>query len=803
MRISLDWLKAYVDVDLPAEDLAHRLTLAGLEVGAVERRGEGIEDVVVGQVLERGPHPNADRLSLCRVTDGAETYDIVCGATNMQPGDRVALARVGARLPGGVEIRKAKIRGQTSLGMMCSSRELGLGDDHSGIMILPAKAPLGSRVIDVLGLPDAILEVEITPNRPDCLSVVGVAREVAALTGAPLRIPEPCVPEEGDPVGPQTSVEIRDPDLCPRYAARIVRGIRLGPSPLWMQRRLESAGVRAINNAVDVTNYVLLELGHPLHAFDLHRLAGERIVVQRAGAGEVFRTLDGQDRTLDGEALVICDGERAVALAGIMGGLNSEVYDDTVDVLLESAYFLPSNIRATSKRLGLRTEASYRFERGTDIEGLRRALDRAAELLVELAGGVVAKGVWDAYPKPRTPAVVPLRASKLSSVLGVAVSADEAARHLESLGIPVVDRDADGLRAEIPTHRVDLEREIDLIEEVARVRGYDSIPVSLPRVPMTCDAPPPRWSLAERSRDALAALGLREAITLSFVDPAEDERVGLPEGSPLRAKVALANPLSRETAVLRTSLLPGLLRAVGLNARRQVRDARLFEVGRTFHPLEGQPLPQEALRAAAVLAGRRHPLGWWSGADAVDFYDAKGVVEAFLRRLGVEQARFEPAPHLPWLHPGRAARVLAGERELGWVGQVHPDRLDPYEIPGPAVAFELSVEDVGAVAEGTGHFRGLARFPSVERDLAIVVDRGVSAQAALDAVGAVASPLVRAAVLFDAFEGGRLPEGKVSLAIRVTFRADDRTLTEAEVEDVEALILRRLESQVGARLRDT
>lgn len=802
MRISLNWLRSYVDVALSPEALAERLTMAGLEVGAVERLGEGIDDVVVAQILEKGRHPDADRLSLCRVTDGAEEYDIVCGATNMVAGDKVALARVGTRLPGGVRIKKSKIRGQTSFGMMCSERELGLSDEHQGILVLPEEAPVGEPLVRVLGLPDVVLDVELTPNRADCLSVVGVAREVAALTGAPLRVPAPAVPEAGDPVEGQTSIEIHAPDLCHRYAARIARGVRLGPSPLWLTQRLRAAGVRAISNVVDVTNYVLLELGHPLHAFDLRRLAGERIVVQRAREGERFVTLDGQERVLDPDTLMICDAERPVGLAGIMGGLNSEVQEDTTDLLLESAYFQPENIRSSSRRLGLRTEASYRFERGTDVEGLLRALDRAAELIVELGGGTVARGVWDAYPTPHAPARVTLRLAKVASVLGVAIPAARVEAHLTGLGMTVLARDGDRFEVAIPTHRIDLEREIDLIEEVARLEGYDAIPVTLPRVPMACEPVPERLMLADRARDALVAAGLREAVTLSFIDPAEDDRLALPPDSALRPKVALQNPLSRETAVLRTSLLPGLLQAAGLNARRQARDVRLFEVGRTFHPVAEQPLPREVLRVAGVLAGRRRPLGWSDGAEAVDFYDLKGAVEDLLDRLQVRGARWETAGDLPWLHPGRAARVTAGETMLGWVGQVHPERLDAYEIPSDTYAFELDLDAAGRVGREPGHFGGLDRFPGTERDVALLVDREVTAQQVAEAIASLESPLIRSATLFDAFEGGRLPEGKVSLAFRVTYRSEERTLTEEDVIRVEQELLRRLEERVGARRRD-
>jgi phenylalanyl-tRNA synthetase beta chain len=624
---------------------------------------------------------------------------------------------------------------------------------------------------------------------------------VAALSGAALRIPEPAVPEEGEPIAAETSVEIRAPELCHRYAARIVRGVHLGASPQWMRQRLEVAGVRAINNVVDVTNYVLLELGHPLHAFDLQRLAGERIVVQRARDGERFSTLDGQERVVDSETLMIGDAERHVALAGVMGGLNSEVQADTVDILLESAFFLPQNIRRTSKRLGLRTEASYRFERGTDVEGLIRALDRATELIVQLAGGTASRGIWDAYPIHHGPHMVALRVAKVAAVLGVEIPRETVAGHLQALGMGVVDPGEDRMDVEIPTHRVDLEREIDLVEEVARLEGYDSIPVTLPEVPMVCEPVPRTLRIADGARDALVGAGLLEAVNWSFVDPSEDDRLGYSEDSPLRAKVHLQNPLNTETGVLRTSLLPGLLRNAGLNARRQARDVRLFEVGRTFHPDTDHTLPREVLRAAGVLTGKRQPLAWWAEAEVVDYYDAKGVVEMLLQRLGAGRGSYEADPDLPWLHPARAARLLLQGNECGWLGQIHPDRLEIYEIPAPAVAFEVNLERVSQAAEGVGRFAGLERFPSVERDVAVVVDRTVTAQTVLDSIDSFGSPLIRTAALFDVFEGGRVPEGRVSLAFRVVYRSDERTLTEEEVSEVENALLRRLEERVGASLR--
>jgi len=803
MRISLNWLREYVDLRVEAAELAHRLTMAGLEVGSIETLGLGIEGVVTARIVEKGSHPGADRLSLCRVDDGTEVHTIVCGATNMQAGDMVALARVGTNLPGGVKIKKAKIRGEASSGMMCSERELGLSEGHEGILILPSDTPLGDRLVDVLGLPDTVFEVELTPNRADCLSVVGVAREVAALTGAELRLPQPAVREAGAPIGEQTSVTIEDPELCRRYAARIVRGVTIGPSPRWLQQRLQAVGVRSINNVVDVTNYVLMELGHPLHAFDLQRLTGQRIVVRRAVEGERFTTLDGQERALDADTLMICDAAGPVAVAGIMGGLNSEVESNTQDLLLESAYFDPANIRRSAKRLGLSTEASYRFERGADIEGLMRALDRATELIVQLAGGTVAQGIWDAYPTALEPRQIPCRPERVRAVLGVELSSEQIGGYLAALGLVAVAGSGEPLLFRVPTHRVDLEREIDLIEEVARLHGYDAIPTTLPKVAMSAAVRPASRRMADAARDALASAGLQEAICLSFIDPAEDERLALEPADPLRPKVAVQNPLNSEAAVLRTTLLPGLLHSGGLNCRRQTGPLRLFEVGRTFHPVAGQVLPQEVQRVAAVLAGERSPLGWLGDTQPVDFFDVKGLVEGLLAALGVTGVRWETLSDRPWLHPGRGARLVLDGAQVGWCGQLHPDPAQTYEVPEQTLAFELDLDRLQGVRRSPGKFTGLDRYPAVARDLAVVIDRATPVQQVLDAVAehAQREPLLRTATLFDVYTGERLAEGKVSLAMRLVYRAEQRTLTEEDVQRAEAGVLAHLEQQLGARLR--
>jgi phenylalanyl-tRNA synthetase beta chain len=804
MKISIKWLKNYIDVQETPEELAHMLTMAGLEVSAIEQRGDEISDIVIARIEEMGQHPNADRLSLCQVTDGTESFPIVCGATNMKAGDRVALARVGSVLPGDFKIEKAKLRGEVSMGMMCSYRELGLGDAHDGIIILPEDAPLGQRFDTFMGLPDAVLEVEITPNRPDWLSVVGVARELAAITGRTLRLPEPKV-EEGaeEEAASLTSVDIQAPELCHRYAARLIRGVKIGPSPIWMQSALEAAGVRPISNVVDVTNFVLMELGHPLHAFDFNKLRGKRIVVKRAVEGEKFTTLDRDERTLNTGNLMIADAEGPVALAGVMGGLNSEVDDDTVDVLLESAWFVPTNIRRTSKELGIKTEASYRFERGADVEGLMLALERATELIVKLAGGIALKGVVDQYPTKNDKKQVTVRMDKAARVLGVAVPAAKVADYMRGLGLTVLSASDDAVKVEVPTFRVDIEREADLIEEIARLYGYDNIPVTMPSIAMSESPKSAEYDLLDDVRDALAAAGLMEAVTLSFIDPDDDELLKLRDDSPLRSKIDIQNPLGKETSVMRTSLLPGLLHVAELNNRRGNRDIRIFEVGATFHPVKGEKLPVETQRACAVMAGSRDPLSWWADSGKVDFYDAKGALEQALTTLGVKNVRFEPTSDIEWLHPARGATVAVEGTTLGWFGEILPDVLDSFVLASPVLAFQLDLEEVARAAQETGNFPGLHRFPSVERDLALVVGQKVSAQKILDTVEDLGEQLLRSVVLFDAFEGGKVPEGQQSLAIRTTYRDDSRTLTEEEVAAVESRVIKALDKKLGAKLRDS
>jgi phenylalanyl-tRNA synthetase beta chain len=626
MIVTCNWLKEFVDFDFSPEDLAHRLTMTGLEVDAMEKLGEGLDSVIVARLVSVDRHPDAERLTLCHVDTGSETVQVVCGATNHRAGDLVALAQVGSVLPGDFRIKKSKIRGVESMGMLCSEKELGLAEESAGIMILPAGLTLGQPVFAALGLKDVRFELGLTPNRPDCLSVVGVAREVSAMAGNPLRLPARKVTEAGPAIASQTSITVTEPGLCPRYAARLIRGVTIGPSPDWLVSRLEAVGMRSINNVVDVTNYVLMELGHPLHAFDLRLLRGGCIVVKRAGKGVTFTTLDGQSRPLDDRDLVICDAEGPVALAGIMGGENSEIRPDTVDILLESAYFNPTSIRRSSKRLGLHTESSHRFERGADVNMVPVALDRAASLILEVAGGTAAKGRIDVYPQPLAERRLAISARKTAEILGLELDILEIRRLLQSIGLAaeLAENQEGTLYVSIPAFRPDLEREIDLIEEVARLNGYDRIPVTMPAGRIVCHRPANRQQHVRQLRDAMVAAGFSEVINYSFTTPSAWDKIALAADDSRRETVQILNPLTEEQSVMRTTLVPSLLETVSRNLAYRSRDLRLFELRPVFLPQPGEELPQERLRLTAVLCGRREPEGWAQGNETVDFFDLKG-----------------------------------------------------------------------------------------------------------------------------------------------------------------------------------
>jgi phenylalanyl-tRNA synthetase beta chain len=797
MRISLQWLSEYVGLPVE-EELARRLTAVGFEVEAIERTGRGLEGVVAARILSSEKHPNAEKLSVTRVDAGGDApLQIVCGAKNYAVGDVVPLATVGATLPGGTRIEKAKLRGVESSGMLCSARELGLAEDASGLLLLDRAVAPGTPIARALGIEDTLLEVNVTPNRPDALSHVGIAREVAAFLGERVRMPSPRLAESGGPASDAVKVRIEAPEKCARYAARVVEGVRIGPSPAWLARRLEACGVRSISNVVDATNFVLLELGHPLHAFDLDRVAGHEIVVRTARPGERITTLDGKERALDPDDLLIADRDRGSALAGVMGGGDSEISAGTTRVLLESAWFQPSGVRRTSRRHGLKTEASYRFERGADPGMVIPALDRCAGLIAELAGGTVRPGVVDAHPREVVSADVRLRWSVPGRILGMGVPRDEVRAILERLGFAVRASDDEGATFAVPSWRVDVSLEEDLVEEIVRTKGYDAIPETLPANAVATPAEPAEAQALSRVRAALEGSGFSEAVNFSFV--AERDLASLaPRGA---AAIALRNPISADLAVMRTSLVPSLLRNAALNRRQRVEDVRLYEIARVYLPLAapGDAPAAEPLEIAGVLAGRRSPASWAEPAEALDFYDAKAAVEAVLVALGVE-ARFSAEGGGGWLHPRVSAVVRApGGAALGEVGELHPRAADAFDLPRGVLAFRLSADALLAAARLVPRYAPIPRFPAVLRDLAVVVADAVQAEAVLEAVRA--EPLVEDATLFDVYRGPPIPPGKKNLALALRYRAPDRTLTDAEADAAHQRIVERLASTLRAELR--
>ena len=819
MRVPISWLKEYVDIVLPVEELADRLTLAGLEVERIERIGDfwDRDKIFVGKVLEVRPHPNADRLVLATVDyGGPEPMTVVTGAPNLKPGMRgvkVAFAIAGARLIDGhaegrrmMTLKPGKIRGIVSAGMVLSEKELGISEEHEGIMELPPDAPVGMPLVDYLG--DTILDIELTPNLAHALSVTGIAREVAALTGQALRLPAPREEGTGAPAEAQATVEIADPDLCARYIAAIIRDVEIGPSPFWMQRRLTMAGMRPINNVVDITNYVMLEVGQPLHAFDLDLLRPKEpgglpaIIVRRARPGERMVTLDGVERTFDEQMLLIADGAGPVAVAGVMGGQESEVTPQTRNILLEAANFDYLSVRRTSQLLKLSSEAATRFGRGLDPELALLGAVRATQLLREYAHGQVARGLIDVYPAPPERPVIDLAPQEVERLLGVALSTERIQAILESLGFGVASTGRGVLEVTVPTHRRDVRLTADLVEEVGRIYGYDNLPDTL----MADELPPQQrnlpYILTERVRDILVGCGLQEIITYSMTNIESVARLtpGEPPPNPT-SFIRIANPLSQERNLMRQTLQDAMLQTLASTLRVAGR-ALLFEISRVYLPKPGQLLPDEPRRICIGLAGPRGPRVW--GCDPsqpLDFFDLKGIVETLLARLGVQDATYEPLES-PTFQPGRAATVRVGEQVLGSLGEVDPQVRDAFDLPPVRTCLaELDLEAILDLAVQLRQMEPISRFPAVTQDLAIIVDETVPAARVLELIRQGGGELLRQAVLFDVYRGEQIPAGKVSLAYALTYQAPDRTLTDEEVARVQERIVRLLEQKLGATLR--
>ena len=801
MIVTYNWLKEFVDFDLSPDALADLLTMIGLEVEGVQKVGADLDEVVVAIVREKAQHPNADKLSLCQVDNGKEVLTIVCGAQNFKAGDMVALAQIGAVLPGDFRIKRSKIRGSESFGMLCSEKELGLADESEGIMILPPGLPLGTPAFEALGLKDVIFEIGLTPNRADCLSVIGVAREIAAMLGQKVKYPTYDVVETGPAIDSVARISIRDTDLCPRYMARYLTGCTIGPSPSWMVNRLNAVGIRSINNVVDITNYVLLEYGHPLHAFDYRLLAGGAVIVERAADGEKFVTLDEQERALVNQDLTIRDAEKAIALAGIMGGENSEISDSTTEILLESAYFEPSAVRRTARRLGMHTEASHRFERGADISILPRALDRAATLIAELTGGKLAVGSIDVYPMPVQPRVISVRLERIASILGIEIPLDDVKRIFHNLEFAVLCPESGILHVTVPTYRVDIEREIDLIEEVARLNGYENIPVTMPKIRAFSDRPSPHQVLERKLRELFVAHGLSEVITYSFVNPSVFSKILLDENDPRRNPVKVLNPLSEDQAVMRTTLLPGLLDVTARNLSFRLMDVQVFEMRRIYLPCEGNELPVEPVYAAGILTGLRNPESWNQKAEPLDFYDVKGMLENVFETLGISGVLFEVRDLEAYYHPGKACSVYSGKDRVGSFGEIHPTVQESYGIEKNLYYFELNFEKLLSLCSEVTSVSPPPRYPDTFRDIAMLVQDEMETGTVLDCIRGNKITEIENVELFDLYKGPGIPEGLKSIAIRIRYRSPERTLTDEEVNRLQDQVVQNILKKINVTIR--
>lgn len=804
MRISLNWLREYVKIEQSPEELGHILTMAGLEVEGIDPIGRDLKGIIAARIVSFGRHPQADRLFICHMHTGKEEIPVVCGAPNLIEGAMVPLALPGNELPNGMMVKEGRFRGEMSMGMLLAEDEMGLTDDHTGIMILDEGIEPGTEVSELGSLKDFAFDISLTPNRPDCASVIGVAREIAALTGQSIKVPEIKYMENGPPISDLADVGIEDTKGCPRYAAGLVQGVELKPSPFWMRYRLYVSGVRAINNVVDITNYVLLEMGQPLHAFDYDRLKDHRIIVSRAKDGDIFSTLDGQSHVLNREHLMICDGERPVALAGIMGGLNSEIFAGSKNVLIESACFDPVTIRRGSKSVGLSTEASYRFERGIDIGGVEIALKRSLMLISEWAGGIISQGVIDMYPEPFHPSPIGLRIEKTNNFLGTSLSKESIITCMKSLGMGVSDLSDDSIEVTPPTYRVDITREVDLMEEVARLEGYDKIVVTYPMIRPSEEIEIPSLQLRDRVSEIMAGLGFSEIISYSFISPDSADRLGAGKDSYIRSFVTLQNPLTIEQSVMRTSLIPGLLETVKTNIAHGGTDLKLFEWGNVFIGKGSRSLPLEKPFLSAIMIGNYHDDGLHNEERRTDFYDMKGAVEVLLRSLGLSNSLFKRHEPEPWYHPGVSCRIYISDSCIGSLGRINPKVLEKFDVKAENVyLFEMDIEALLEKRQAQPvEFTPYSRFPAVMRDLSIVVDKKTESARIRDIIEEGGGELVESVKIFDLYEGEKIESSKKAVSFRICYRSKESTLDGKRVNRLHEKVIDRVMKETGGKLRE-
>lgn len=822
MKVSLKWLSEYVEVPADLKAFCDRLDLTGTGVEGVERTGDMYDHVVTGKILEKQAHPDSDHMWVTKVDVGAANVDkdgnpeplqIVCGAQNFNQGDHVVVATIGAVLPGDFKIKKSKLRGVVSCGMNCSARELGIGSDHDGIMILPEDAPIGMPLADYLKLSDSVLDLEITPNRPDCLSMVGMAREVGAMYAVDVKNPldemEAALQEGADlpAIDELATVTVEDVDRCPRYTARVIKNVKVGPSPDWLAERVTAAGARSINNVVDVTNYILFLFGQPLHAFDYDKLVDEtgkaNVVVRAAKEGEKLLTLDGEERELTTDMTVIATPEKAVGLAGVMGGLDTEVTDETTTILLEAATFEPGRTSRTSRNLGLISESSMRYERRVDDVEIDRMSAAAAQLLAEVSGGIVVPGLIDVYNTKTESETLEFRIPRFQGMMGETIPRDFIVDMLQRLGCTVSEKDEQTLTVVPPTFRPDLEREIDLYEEVLRLYGMDRIPSTLPGGPGRVGIKTEAQRTMDKINNTLRACGLNETMTYSFADPHELEQLRMPtEG--MGIPVELLNPLNAEQSVMRQSIIPGLMRSVAYNQSRGVHNIQLYETGVVFFGAEGRKSPKERNRLAVVMAGAMSDPSWNQASIAFDFFDGKGVIESLMRELALAKPRFKAlsAEEAPHLQPGRAAQVLDGGTVLGWIGEIHPLACDAYDVQAPVVAFELDLDALIKCARPARDYVDVPVFPAVTMDVAFVVDESVTHEQLSRCISSAGGKLLDKAQLFDVYrDKERLGAGKKSMAYALEYRAADRTLTTEEVDKQHERLIKKVCGATGAEVR--
>lgn len=802
MKVSLSWLKDYVPIEMQVSSLADALTMAGLEVESVSDRYEYLDSVVVGRIVKIEPHPNADKLKICNVDVGDRTISVICGAPNVNEDILAPVALPGTVFPDGFLLEKSVIRGKTSEGMLCSEKELGLGADSSGIMILGKDLVVGEKIAKALDLSDTVFDIDLTPNRPDCLSIIGIAREIAAFQKTSLRYPHISLSESENRISSITSVTIKAPDLCPRYAARLLEDITIAPSPFWLQDRLLSVGLRPINNIVDITNFVLMETGQPLHAFDFDRLAENRIVVRTANEGETFITLDQKERSLSPEMLMICDGEKPVALAGIMGGHNSEIEESTTRVLIESAYFNPVNIRKTSKKLVLKTEASHRFERGVDPNGTLTALNRAAQLMAEIGCGRLIGGVIDECPKPFCEKTLILSVKDTNRLLGTSFDQNEIKDLLKSIEFEVEKNNNDSLAVNPPSFRVDITRPVDLMEEIARLWGYNNIPTTNPLVPAEARQPARQLDLRDRIKRLMIGFGFTEVINYSFINKQSCDNLGLGSDDPRRQQVNILNPLSEDQAVMRTSLIPGLFETMHRNISQQTRNIKIFEVGKIFISKGQDNLPEEIEMLAGLWTGARFEASWHSKEIDCDFYDIKGVVEGLFKGLNLHNTGFTsmPVDSCNYTKPGYTARIFSGNTFLGLVGEVKPLVLRNFDLKQTAFIFELNLESLVPLIPDIRLAKPIPKFPAISRDITFIIDKGIEARNILERVETYDEELVEGIHLFDVYEGDQIPLGKKSVSFRITYRSSKETLEDDVVNSIHKNISERLLKEFDATL---